>query len=136
MYNKVLVVDDSHLDQMIIEKIIRINKFANHVVSFDNVVDALEYLHQFKGQLADFPEVIFVDIQMPGLDGFDFLERYIEFSEDIKSQSSIVMLSSSIAEQDRLRAASYPIVRKFFNKPLNNELLTELEPVPVERVRG
>ena len=126
MYNKAVIIDDSSLDRMLTEKMIRMNSFAKEVVSFDSVRPALDYLELCAADRSIFPDFIFLDIQMPEMDGFDFLDRFSGFPATLTRECRVATLSSSIAIDDRLRAETYPTIYKFFNKPLMLAHLSEL----------
>ena len=68
--------------------------------------------------------VLFLDINMPKINGWQFLERYEKFSEEIKQQITIYMLSSSIDRRDKTKAEANPNVEGFISKPLDIEVLT------------
>ena len=72
------------------------------------------------------PEVIFLDIDMPLMDGFQFLDEFDKMSEYIKNNCSIIMLTSSINPQDLSKAKKSHYVKKYINKPLTQDALEKL----------
>ena len=70
-----------------------------------------------------FSAVIFLDIMMPQMDGFQFLEAFEKLPEDQRMQMKVVMLSTSESFKDLNRANKNPYVRKFLNKPLTLQVL-------------
>lgn len=95
--------------------------FASDVEVYESAVEALNNLKTRKKE--EFPDVIFLDIMMPIMDGFAFLEEYNKFGEDIREKSKIIMLSTSESFQDLNRANKSPLVQKFLNKPLTEPVL-------------
>ena len=122
-YGKVLIIDDTDLDRMIAEKLMQKCSFAQQVTSFGSAQAGLEYLSTLKG--SDVPELIFLDVHMPGMTGFEFLEQHGTLPEGIKRRN-IIVLTSSLQPNDRQKALSDPYVLKFITKPLNLATLENL----------
>lgn len=122
-YRSVMLVDDNEIDNIINEKIIEANSFAEQILVFQTGQDALEYLREHQGDVESLPEIVFLDINMPIMDGFQFLSDFEEFSDDVREKCKIIMLSSSISPKDIDRAASSRYVKKYLNKPLNARYL-------------
>ena len=116
----ILLIDDNDVDTYINKYVLKQVDIAESIVAKSSAIDALEYL---KGLREDFPEIIFLDIRMPEMDGFGFLEKYSEFPETKKEHCRIIMLTSSNDAEDMKRAASNPYVKKYLNKPLSSEML-------------
>jgi len=122
-YKSVMLVDDNEIDNIINEKIIEANSFAEKILVFQTGQEALEYLKDNQDKETDLPEIVFLDINMPIMDGFQFLEDFEQFSEMVLDKCKIIMLSSSISPKDIDRAASSRYVKKYLNKPLNARYL-------------
>jgi two-component SAPR family response regulator len=125
MHNVVMVIDDSRLELVLAENKIKKSRFAKEVITFNSPIDALEHLNKLAYDPDKLPNVIFLDIYMPLMNGFDFLDKFLEFSDDIKRRCKIVMFSSTNASEDHQRMKSYP-VSKFLTKPLTKEMLENL----------
>lgn len=122
-YKSVMLVDDNEIDNIINEKIIEANSFAEQVLVFQTGQEALDYLRDNQDSAEDLPEIVFLDINMPIMDGFQFLEDFEKFSDTVLDKCRIIMLSSSISPKDIDRAASSKYVKKYLNKPLNARYL-------------
>ena len=70
--------------------------------------------------------VVILDIQMPVMNGFQFIEGFEILPEDIKSKFVIFMYSSSINENDKNRLGNYPTIRKFYGKPISKETIAQM----------
>ncbi|MDX1627458.1 MAG: response regulator [Fulvivirga sp.] len=122
-YNTVMVIDDNDIDLFINKRVIEFSKFGENILTMQSAKDALQYLNSGK----ELPEVIFLDLNMPIMDGYGFLYEFEKFPEEIKTQISIFVLTSSDNDRDREKTAANPRVSKFVSKPLDDEKLTEIE---------
>jgi two-component SAPR family response regulator len=125
-YHKVLIVDDSRIDRFLAEKIISKHSFAEEIVSVDSAKGALDYLTNYTEDDQALPDLIFLDINMPEMNGFEFLEKYKELPENIKRKCIIIMLSSSLHPEDKEFALQSPYVCQFLNKPLTKQKLEDV----------
>jgi len=122
-YKSVMLIDDNEIDNIINEKIIEANSFADNILVFQTGQEALDFLNTNQNDEDVLPEIVFLDINMPIMDGFQFLEDFEKFSETVLEKCKIIMLSSSISPKDIDRAASSKYVKKYLNKPLNARYL-------------
>ena len=114
-----ILVDDNEIDLFLHEKLLVMNNLATKVQKFASAHDALQFLQSTSA----FPDYILLDIQMPELDGFEFLKRYEMIPEKKRLQCHIFMVSSSLDFGDISRAKANPLVSGFIKKPINvNEL--------------
>lgn len=132
-YKKVLVIDDTEMDLMVAKMAMRKYAFAEEVVVKKSAMSGLEYLETFQENPEDLPQLIFLDINMPELSGFDFLDRYEKLPELIKRNCIIMMLSTSLVEEDHKKASDNKFVSKFLNKPLDK---LKLENIKREFIEG
>jgi CheY-like chemotaxis protein len=120
-YQSVMLIDDNSLDNFINKKMIESNGFAENVVTYQEAKEALTFLKT--ATESTWPEIIFLDIMMPEMDGFMFLDEFEKLPENQRMKIKIVMLSTSESFRDLNRANKNPFVRKFLNKPLTQQVL-------------
>ena len=123
---KVLLIDDSEIDNYINKAIISKSTRITDVVVKTSGVKALDYLKEIEGNLDDFPDIIFLDIRMPEMDGYEFIENYKALPQENKDKCRIFMLSSSINPKDLERSESYREIEKHLSKPLAHHNIEEL----------
>lgn len=124
-YKNILVIDDTGLDRMIAEKMIKIHGFAQSVVAMDSAKNALNYLSTLQDDHNAIPDIIFLDINMPLMNGLQFLSEYEKLHASLRKRS-IVVLTSSLNDSDRKEAMESPYVLKYIRKPINAEVLKQL----------
>ena len=122
----VMLVDDNDTDNFISKRIIEITKFANRVEVSNSGQAALEYLRANEKNLDNIPNIIFLDINMPVVDGFIFLYEFDKFNELIKSKCKIIVLSSSDNKRDIDKIVKDSHVIRFITKPLTEIALDEI----------
>jgi len=126
-FKKILVIDDNATDRYIAKRMAEKYHFAEEIVLQESAREALEYLLSLEGTQHLLPQFIFLDINMPEMNGYEFLEKYEELSETIKTNCIIVMITTSIHPDDLKRAESNPSVIRFLNKPLDKEKFEIIE---------
>ncbi len=122
----IMLIDDNNIDCFIANRII-VNSNLTDLVSMQNsAVDALSYLQKVAESELDFPDLIFLDIAMPMMDGFAFLNEIIKFKPVVEGNCVVVMLTSSGNDKDIDKAKTYSYVKDYFVKPLTLEMLARL----------
>lgn len=133
-YPVVMLVDDNDIDNFINQKMIEGCSFSNQILIHTSSKSALEFLKnlersELKHRKDLIPDLIFLDINMPIMDGFQFLQEFEHLAAEFH-RTQIVMLSTSINPSDIEKAESNPFVLRFINKPLTKEHLDELALTP------
>lgn len=126
---KVYLIDDDEINNFICTNILKKIEFSDDVVAFESGTEALQALKDAaeRGDEDQIPTVIFLDINMPIMNGWDFLEEYKRIKHLIKQPISLFMLSSSIYQADVERSKQYEEVVDFVTKPLNADILNEIK---------
>lgn len=123
---RVILIDDNDIDLLLHERLISLQQLSRTVLSFSNANKALEFLSSNISLPHIPPTVILLDIQMPEMDGFEFLRSFDTYPEKIKSQCSIIMVSSSLDFGDISRTNANPLVVRLLKKPLQSKELKEV----------
>jgi len=129
-YHTVMLIDDNEIDNLIKQKMIEAASIAENIYTHTGAKSAIEFLRNMeKLEVADkvLPDVIFLDIDMPLMDGFQFLDEFEKLTNVAKKKCKIVMLTSSINPQDFNRSKKYENVRLYLNKPLSHDSIVKLE---------
>ena len=114
----VWLIDDDELFNFLTANTLQTNNFAGEIKSFTDPKEALKKLEAC-AEKAQFPDLIFLDINMPVLDGWGFLASYRKLPKELKDSCTLFILSSSIDEDDAKRARINEDVRDFISKPLS-----------------
>ena len=123
----VLLVDDNDTDNFISKRIIEITKFAKNVIVKNTGKSALDYLGENQDNPESLPDLIFLDINMPIVDGFVFLYEFEKFHVNIKNKCKVIILSSSDNKRDIDKIVNNDYVIKFITKPLTESTLAEIK---------
>lgn len=125
-YNKILIIDDNYIDNYITSAIIKKNNLANNLLEFDNGMKAIEYLEEIKDNDQELPDLILLDLYMPLMDGFEFLNLFEKIDFTSTKKCKICIVSSSIDDNDIIKAKLDKNIYTFISKPLTAELLSLL----------
>ncbi|MCL6523805.1 MAG: response regulator [Thermoflavifilum sp.] len=125
-YHQIMIVDDNYIDRYVVESCLKKLQICDEVISMETAVEALHYLQQHADDLSQIPEIILLDIRMPGMDGFEFLEVFETLPETLRQHCDVVMLSSTIYPNDLERIKHHPVVKRFLNKPFGKDAALSL----------
>ena len=120
-----IIIDDSQLDCFIAEKIIQNTGTFSSVKTYTQALEALEVIKGSGGK-KDAVTIIVLDIQMPLMNGFQFVEAFEQLSEEIRAEYVIFMFSSSINENDKNRIENYASIRRFYGKPISKDTVAKM----------
>ena len=122
----VLIIDDSDADNFLHKRLIEKSGIVEQIVIKKNGFEALDYLTTPIDGVYPCPELVFLDINMPGLDGWGFLEEYLLIEEYKKAEIIICMLTTAYSEKDKERAKKYGLVDGYIGKPLTKDKLMKI----------
>ncbi|OYY16394.1 MAG: hypothetical protein B7Y69_11285, partial [Sphingobacteriia bacterium 35-40-8] len=120
---QVCVIDDDEIYIYLIKKSLAALEIEHAVNSFSNGKEALKGLTSMIDQQLPIPEIIFLDINMPIMDGWEFLKAFREIQATLSSKIPIYIISSSIAAEDREKAKHFPEIVGYLSKPVELETL-------------
>lgn len=123
--SKVFVIDDDPIHQRIAQILIAKNNLFSEVVSFLEAENALRFIQENSGDAEALPDVILLDLNMPAMNGWDFLDAYQLVKDQLAKPLRIFIVSSSVDEKDRIKAQEYETVLGFICKPLSVANLEE-----------
>lgn len=118
-FSLILIIDDSDMDNMLNKMILEVANYSKEIITYSCPNDALEYLNS---KDAKKPDVIFLDINMPEMDGFEFMEEFEKLPAQFRS-TKVIMLSSSDDPIDVQKASKHKSIVKYLKKPLKREEL-------------
>jgi CheY-like chemotaxis protein len=121
-----IYIDDNKLDCFIAERIILNTGLSESTTPFMDPVEAFEFIKSDTLPPHQLKNIIIVDIQMPLMNGFEFVEAFERLPADIQNKYAVFMLSSSINENDHNRIRNYNSVKHLLNKPLTSKILISL----------
>jgi CheY-like chemotaxis protein len=123
-FENTLLIDDNDLDNFINQKMMESTHFSKHIHISINGEVALDFINDLiASENKPYPDIMFVDLNMPIMDGFEFIEKFKKIKNEKLMESKIVILTSSINQEDRIKAEKIDCHITFINKPLTNEFL-------------
>lgn len=118
-----ILIDDSKIDLLILERLLKINFPLSNIIKFSRTDLAFQFI---KGYTATKDAFLFLDINMPLYNGFDFLDLINQKSTEVRNHYKIYMITSSLNATDIARCKSYFNVLDVINKPINHDILLGL----------
>jgi CheY-like chemotaxis protein len=105
------------------------SEFAKQIDTAQNGEEALEYFDHFATDNVEFPKLIFLDLNMPIMGGWEFLDRFTESQYPTHKDTKVIVLSSTIDPQDIDKSKTYPMVIDFQSKPISKAMLDDLKKI-------
>lgn len=122
----IAIVDDDKIFHMMAVRLLQLTNISDRFLTFINGREAFEYLDKNADDPASLPDVLFLDINMPIVDGWAFLEKYDTIQSGLVKKVKIYMVSSSIDPRDTDRAKENEYVIEYISKPVSKEILLEI----------
>lgn len=125
IFSRAWIIDDSEMDNFLNKTILQTIHYAHTIDSFCNPAVALKDLQMVSknGEKEKIPEVIFLDINMPLMNGFEFLEEFEKLPQDLFSHVRFYLISSSEDPEDVEKIKKFPKILRYLNKPLDKNQL-------------
>lgn len=120
----VCLIDDDHIYQFTAKKTLETIDKVDKIEVFSNGEEGISHLRRNISTNRELPDVIFLDINMPLMDGWQFLDEYVSMAKD--KNITIFMVSSSVDEADIKKAKEYDVVKEYIIKPVGRERFEEL----------
>ena len=128
MLDSILFIDDDPITLMLCKMVIKKASFSNEIATSKNVEEALQYFDTLKqidsnNEFKKQPELIFLDLNMPVLGGWEFLDSFSTSDYADYNKTKVIILSSTIDPEDLEKSKKYPMVIDFLSKPISKEML-------------
>jgi len=122
-----MLIDDDKNDNFFHEREIKKDNLETNVIVMETGINALKYLKSMIKKKNIKPIIIFLDINMPGMNGWEFLEEYSHLEKEFQGKVMIVMLTTSDSPESKARATRWGFVSDYITKPLTKEKLQILK---------
>ncbi|MFC5282246.1 response regulator [Pedobacter alpinus] len=122
----ILIIDDDEINNFIAVKLIDKIPVKAKVITRLNGLEGLNFIKEKLTDQNNFPDIIFLDINMPIMNGWEFLDEFEQIKSELNKSTYINMLSSSVYNDDISKAKTYTTVNKFISKPLTVEKIRDL----------
>lgn len=116
---KTYLIDDDFISNFVTEKVLENENFISEILSFLSAEEALACL--LKGLPDNVPDVIFLDLNMPGMNGWDFLNALAPYKEKLMNRCRVYILTSSLDLADTALAKDYELVHGLLHKPIDQQ---------------
>ena len=128
MLDSILFIDDDPITLMLCKMLIKKASFSNEIATSKNGEEALQYFDTLKeigpnNELKKQPQLIFLDLNMPVMGGWEFLESFSTSEYADYNKTKVIILSSTIDPEDLEKSKKYPMVIDFLSKPISQEML-------------
>jgi CheY-like chemotaxis protein len=125
-FDSVCVIDDDIVYRFALRCLLETWDLGDNFSEFTDGAEALRHIKANAHNAAGLPDVLFLDINMPVMNGFNFLDEYGKIKDSLAKDIRIYLVSASIADETRARAQNHPLVNGYIIKPLPVEALQEI----------
>ncbi len=122
----VCIIDDDHIFIYGAKRLIQETSFCDELLVYENGQDALEELKERLDNKLELPGIIFLDLNMPMMTGWEFLDAYLQIESKAPGQTRVYIISSSVDPQDLLKINDYEQIRDYILKPVTAEDLEKI----------
>lgn len=123
---KAWIVDDDDIFRFIMKKHFSVQKFSHDIETFINGAEAINTLKERMSNIQEIPDVIFLDINMPVMTGWGFMDEFNKVYDKLAKKVSVYMVSSSVDTRDVSKAENMPTIAEYIVKPLDNEKVRQV----------
>jgi len=127
------IIDDDPMSSFYIKRLAELGELANIITIYNTAQGAINYLLHHKKTVEHLPDIILLDIYMPEVDGWEFLNELKKIEDQLIKKAAIYIISSSNHPRDLSRAQAFPDVRSYFQKPVTLEVLKDMVSTFIER---
>ncbi len=127
---KACLIDDDQIFLFGMKRMLEVTDLSQQTLQFSNGYEALNFLRDAKSDENSLPDVIFLDINMPVMDGWQFIDEYARLKDSFAKNITVYMVSSSIDYADAERARGIDAIAQFMVKPLSLQQIKDLFPQP------
>ena len=124
--NTFWIIDDDDIYQFTTSHLLKKMDLVNKIILFSNGLKAINFLKEEIGNIENIPDILFLDINMPVMDGWEFLEEYLLIKPMIPKTVAIYMVSSSVDEKDVIKAKSISVLSGYLVKPISSKNIMEV----------
>ncbi|MEQ8364230.1 MAG: response regulator [Cyclobacteriaceae bacterium] len=122
----ICIIDDDDVYQYTVTRALKSDSLAKKILVFSDGEEAIDFLADNIANKENLPDVIFLDVNMPIMDGWQFLEEYVKMKPRVGKQITIYMVTSSVDPVDVERAEKFSEISDYLVKPIHPDQIREL----------
>ena len=134
-YSHVMIIDDSEIDVLVSRRLMELTHFASHVTILSTAEEAVDFLRNEVGNAEQAPEVILLDMHLPGMSGIDFINLFKTFPEYLVDKTKIVIMSAYQKQEEIDKLFENKFITSQLDKPITQDSLKKLAALKEEGVQ-